>query len=78
MDGGWTRLMFVQMAEDFGLKVDQSNVDQIIYESIEPSSWGSEEDEGVCLSLHQPWASLLVYGFKRAEGRVWNTEYRGR
>ena len=22
-----------------------------------------------CLSMHQPWASLLVYGFKRAEGR---------
>eukprot|EP01053_Blabericola_migrator_P000022 Blabericola_migrator_1__21@NODE_1006_length_5721_cov_24_862575_g414_i2_p1_GENE_NODE_1006_length_5721_cov_24_862575_g414_i2NODE_1006_length_5721_cov_24_862575_g414_i2_p1_ORF_typecomplete_len882_score144_81zfC2HC5/PF06221_13/3_4e14ASCH/PF04266_14/1_3e12_NODE_1006_length_5721_cov_24_862575_g414_i29243569 len=35
-------------------------------------------DMGVCLSLHQPWASLLVYGFKRLEGRVWQTDYRGR
>eukprot|EP00884_Botryococcus_braunii_P018767 jgi/Botrbrau1/5574/Bobra.97_2s0005.1 len=31
-----------------------------------------------CLSLHQPWASLLVYGVKRIEGRPWPTEYRGR
>ena len=26
---------------------------------------------GRCLTLHQPWASLVVYGVKRAEGRVW-------
>ena len=30
------------------------------------------------LSLHQPWASLLVLGIKRAEGRGWSTPYRGR
>ncbi|KPA74801.1 hypothetical protein ABB37_09078 [Leptomonas pyrrhocoris] len=35
-------------------------------------------DEGVCLSMHQPWASLLVAGIKRHEGRVWGTNYRGR
>uniref|UniRef100_A0A6B2LNL7 ASCH domain-containing protein n=1 Tax=Arcella intermedia TaxID=1963864 RepID=A0A6B2LNL7_9EUKA len=32
----------------------------------------------MCLSMHQPWASLLVYGVKRVEGRGWNTDYRGR
>lgn len=37
-----------------------------------------KDDEGVCLTMHQPWASLLVYGFKRLEGRVWTTGYRGR
>ena len=26
-------------------------------------------DQGVCLSMHQPWASLLVRGIKRFEGR---------
>ncbi|BDA43987.1 Activating signal cointegrator 1 [Coccomyxa sp. Obi] len=31
-----------------------------------------------CLSLHQPWASLLVHGIKRIEGRSWQTSYRGR
>eukprot|EP00937_MAST-01D_sp_MAST-1D-sp2_P004223 g4223.t1 len=28
--------------------------------------------------MHQPWASLLVYGLKRIEGRRWRTAYRGR
>lgn len=27
--------------------------------------------EGIALSLHQPYASLIVEGFKRAEGRTW-------
>lgn len=35
-------------------------------------------DEGKCLSLHQPYASLLVQGIKKHEGRVWYTSYRGR
>ena len=32
----------------------------------------------VALTMHQPWASLLVYGIKMCEGRVWSTEHRGR
>jgi hypothetical protein len=35
-------------------------------------------DTGVCLSMHQPWASLLVAGIKRLEGRSWGTSHRGR
>lgn len=35
------------------------------------------DDQGMCLSMHQPWASLLVLGFKRFEGREWTTKYRG-
>ncbi|NXH22432.1 TRIP4 protein, partial [Bucco capensis] len=35
-------------------------------------------DEGWCLSMHQPWASLLVRGIKRVEGRTWYTSHRGR
>ena len=35
-------------------------------------------DDGMCLSLHQPWASLLVMGIKRHEGRTWYTQHRGR
>ncbi|ETO31307.1 hypothetical protein RFI_05811 [Reticulomyxa filosa] len=38
--------------------------------------YGNEKDEGVCLSMHQPWASLLVCGIKRIEGRSWNTQNR--
>lgn len=39
---------------------------------------GDKADKMACLTMHQPWASLLVYGIKRAEGRGWNTDFRGR
>lgn len=29
-----------------------------------------------CITLHQPWASLLVYGIKRVEGRSWPAPVR--
>ncbi len=35
-------------------------------------------DTGACLSMHQPWAGLLVAGIKRVEGRTWPTDHRGR
>ncbi|XP_066952695.1 activating signal cointegrator 1 [Macrobrachium rosenbergii] len=35
-------------------------------------------DEGMCLSMHQPWASLLVAGIKVHEGRAWYSSHRGR
>ncbi|KAM4829730.1 activating signal cointegrator 1 isoform 1-T1 [Thomomys bottae] len=35
-------------------------------------------DGGWCLSMHQPWASFLVRGIKRVEGRSWYTPHRGR
>ncbi|XP_022329612.2 activating signal cointegrator 1-like [Crassostrea virginica] len=35
-------------------------------------------DEGMCLSMHQPWATLLVQGIKCHEGRTWYTAHRGR
>ncbi|KAL6976989.1 hypothetical protein U1Q18_025773 [Sarracenia purpurea var. burkii] len=31
-----------------------------------------------CLTMHQPWASLLVHGIKRIEGRSWPPPLRGR
>ncbi|XP_068241758.1 activating signal cointegrator 1 [Palaemon carinicauda] len=35
-------------------------------------------DEGMCLSMHQPWASLLIAGIKIHEGRSWYSSHRGR
>ena len=35
-------------------------------------------DKGMCLSMHQPWASLLVMGIKTVEGRSWYSAHRGR
>lgn len=34
-------------------------------------------DQGKALSMHQPWASLLVAGIKKHEGRTWYTNHRG-
>ena len=34
-------------------------------------------DDGVCLSMHQPWASFLVKGIKKHEGRTWYSAHRG-
>lgn len=45
---------------------------------VEESPYGDADDKGQCLTMHQPWASLLVYGLKRAEGRGWGTNHRGR
>ncbi|KNC53183.1 activating signal cointegrator 1 [Thecamonas trahens ATCC 50062] len=38
----------------------------------------AEKDRGMALSMHQPWASLLVAGIKRVEGRTWRSDFRGR
>ena len=35
-------------------------------------------DDGMCLSMHQPWATLLIRGIKMHEGRSWYTPHRGR
>ncbi|KAJ1530934.1 hypothetical protein ONE63_005771 [Megalurothrips usitatus] len=35
-------------------------------------------DSGRCLSMHQPWASLLIVGIKLHEGRNWYSPHRGR
>lgn len=79
------------MAEDLGVieKSDGTStendvpIDSLIYEQLPTSpeqlpTSSDSDDAGVCLSLHQPWASLLVHGFKRAEGRVWSTTQKGR
>lgn len=29
------------------------------------------------ITLKQPWASLIAYGYKKYEFRSWNTKYRG-
>jgi hypothetical protein len=32
----------------------------------------------LCLSIQQPWAWLIVHGFKDIENSTWPTEFRGR
>ena len=39
---------------------------------------GRVGDDGMCMSMHQPWASLLVAGIKIHEGRTWPSDFKGR
>lgn len=36
------------------------------------------DDRGMCLAMHQPYATLLVAGIKRFEGRTWFSTFKGR
>ncbi|XP_045452499.1 activating signal cointegrator 1 [Melitaea cinxia] len=70
------------------LQFDES-VENHSYSSVAKSTWAQSSriqdlelqemsDTGKCLSMHQPWASLLVEGIKLHEGRTWYTSHRGR
>jgi len=45
---------------------------------VQDSALQEITDQGTCLSMHQPWASLLVLGIKLHEGRTWYSNHRGR
>lgn len=47
-------------------------------EKLQDKELQEMRDEGVCLSMHQPWASLLIAGIKIHEGRTWYHHHRGR
>ena len=38
----------------------------------------ASDTDGRCLSVRQPWATLIVLGAKKVENRSWKTDYRGR
>ena len=57
------------------LKPDTNNNDML---RLQDQALQEMKDDGMCLSMHQPWASLLVMGIKKHEGRTWYTPYRGR
>ncbi|XP_050332480.1 activating signal cointegrator 1 [Bactrocera neohumeralis] len=48
------------------------------YNRVQDKELLEMQDMRHCLSMHQPWASLLVAGIKKHEGRVWYSEHRGR
>lgn len=49
---------------------ENTNVDEDLYDL-------SKTFNHKCLSMWQPWASLVISGIMRFEGRTWNTSYRG-
>lgn len=51
---------------------------QNVVSRIQDQELQEMSDTGKCLSMHQPWASLLIEGIKLHEGRTWYTNHRGR
>lgn len=66
-----------QDVADAGRRAD-SGADERSRLRLQDKELQEMSDGGWCLSMHQPWASLLVLGIKRVEGRTWYTSHRGR
>lgn len=49
-----------------------------VYNRVQDKELLEISDLRSCMSMHQPWASLLVNGIKKHEGRPWYTAHRGR
>lgn len=49
-----------------------------VYNRVQDKELLEISDLKCCMSMHQPYASLLVAGIKRHEGRNWYTSHRGR
>ncbi|XP_058445486.1 activating signal cointegrator 1 [Malaya genurostris] len=49
-----------------------------VYSKVQDKEFLEMSDLRHCLSMHQPWASLLVAGIKKHEGRTWYSSHRGR
>jgi hypothetical protein len=64
----------IKKGKPIGVSGHSRNNEMILSNRLQDMSL---RDGGLCLSLHQPWASLLVCGIKRHEGRTWYTNHRG-
>lgn len=62
---------------DINKKKTSTNFDGV-YSRVQDKELLEISDLRNCLSMHQPWASLLVCGLKKHEGRSWYTSHRGR
>ncbi|XP_055610120.1 activating signal cointegrator 1 [Uranotaenia lowii] len=49
-----------------------------VYSKVQDKEFLEMSDLRHCLTMHQPWASLLITGIKRHEGRTWYSSHRGR
>lgn len=49
-----------------------------VFNRVQDKEFQEMSDLKSCLSMHQPWASLLIAGIKVHEGRSWYTAHRGR
>lgn len=49
-----------------------------VYSKVQDKEFLEMSDMRNCMSMHQPWASLLIAGIKKHEGRTWYSSHRGR
>ncbi|XP_034191480.1 activating signal cointegrator 1 isoform X1 [Osmia lignaria lignaria] len=59
-------------------RAPKRNIPSRIRDIVQDKEFLEMSDSGLCLSMHQPYASLLVAGIKTHEGRTWYTSHRGR
>lgn len=73
------RPTFVEMGIfETSKKVENHTWKENIESRIQDKEYLEMFDQGLCLSMHQPYASLLVAGIKIHEGRSWYSSHRGR
>ena len=76
-----TRLQSENPFDDFRQAVEKAIIEKskVVRKKFDYDKefFGEKDDTNMCISMHQPWASLMVHGFKRFEGRAWTTKYRG-
>lgn len=67
----------VQRVRHSGAATNQPTYDGV-FNRVQDKELLEVSDMRNCMSMHQPWASLLVAGIKKHEGRPWYTSHRGR
>jgi activating signal cointegrator 1 len=70
--------IFIEISDNQGNKKSHSNGFDGVYNRVQDKEFQEMSDLRCCLSMHQPYASLLISGIKRHEGRCWYTAHRGR
>lgn len=70
--------VFIEMAENAPKRKGNASGYDGVYNRVQDKEYQEMSDMRCCMSMHQPWASLLVAGIKIHEGRCWYTSHRGR
>lgn len=72
------RPVYIETISNNGIAGKICNISNNGLQRIQDRELQEMRDEGMCLSMHQPWASLLIAGIKIHEGRTWYHSHRGR
>lgn len=70
--------IFIEMSDDISRGKSNTSGFDGVYNRVQDKEFQEMSDMRCCLSMHQPWASLLVAGIKMHEGRSWYTSHRGK